>query len=166
MKLAITGHRASKLGKIGEEDDWFSDMIYDLRLAFADLGVHFIYEGQADGVDLTAAFAAFQSDIPFEAVVPYAGHQSMMPSDLWKDVWGNAVEAAHNVEILSDSQKYPGHWCMHNRNRYMVDHADEVLAVWNGEESGGTWATVKYARSKNKKIHVFNPVTRRWTFES
>lgn len=42
------------------------------------------------------------------------------------------------------------------RNRYMVDHSDTVLAIWNGEESGGTWQTIKYARSKNKKIDIIH----------
>lgn len=46
--------------------------------------------------------------------------------------------------------------CMLVRNRYMVDHSDTVLAIWNGEESGGTWQTIKYARSQNKKIDIIH----------
>ena len=42
--------------------------------------------------------------------------------------------------------------CMQKRNRYMVDNSDIVLAIWNGKETGGTWNTIKYARSKNKEI--------------
>ena len=41
---------------------------------------------------------------------------------------------------------------MHRRNRYMVDKADLVLAVWNGICSGGTWYTIQYARSLKKPI--------------
>ncbi len=42
--------------------------------------------------------------------------------------------------------------CMAKRNRYMVDKSDLVLAIWNGQESGGTWNTIQYARSKGKPI--------------
>ena len=35
----------------------------------------------------------------------------------------------------------------------MVDKSDLVIAVWNGKESGGTWNTIQYAKSKGKKIH-------------
>ena len=47
--------------------------------------------------------------------------------------------------------------CMDKRNRYMVDHADDILAVWNGCPSG-TGNTVRYAHKKGKSIIVINPV--------
>lgn len=34
----------------------------------------------------------------------------------------------------------------------MADGADMVYAIWNGKESGGTWNTIRYARSKGKSI--------------
>jgi len=42
--------------------------------------------------------------------------------------------------------------CMHERNKYMVDKSDLILAVWNGNKKGGTWDTIKYALKKKKKI--------------
>ena len=41
---------------------------------------------------------------------------------------------------------------MHKRNEYMVDNSDLVLAFWNGEESGGTYYTLSYAKKKNKRV--------------
>ena len=41
---------------------------------------------------------------------------------------------------------------MQKRNRYMVDKSDIILAIWNGEKSGGTWNTIEYAQKKGKKI--------------
>ena len=35
--------------------------------------------------------------------------------------------------------------CMLERNRFLVDHAGLVLAVYNGEPRGGTAFTVRYA---------------------
>ena len=48
--------------------------------------------------------------------------------------------------------------CMDKRNRYMVDHADSILAVWNGCPSG-TGNTVRYVHKKGKSIIVINPVS-------
>ena len=48
---------------------------------------------------------------------------------------------------------------MDKRNRYMVDHADFIIAVWDGRPSG-TGKTVTYARGRNgKSIIVIDPVT-------
>ena len=54
-------------------------------------------------------------------------------------------------ELICEGYQTYYRGCMHKRNRYMVDKADLVLAVWNGVCSGGTWETIKYAR-KNGKI--------------
>ena len=48
---------------------------------------------------------------------------------------------------------------LRKRNRYMVDHADFIIAVWDGRSSG-TGKTVTYARGRNgKAIIVIDPVT-------
>ena len=48
--------------------------------------------------------------------------------------------------------------CMHKRNRYMVDQADFIIAVWDGRVSG-TSKTVRYAQHQGKPIRVINPKT-------
>ena len=47
--------------------------------------------------------------------------------------------------------------CYHQRNRYLVDHADALLAVYNGLPEGGTAYTVKYAHSRAKEIVLLDP---------
>lgn len=48
---------------------------------------------------------------------------------------------------------------MDKRKHYMVDHADFIIAVWDGRPSG-TGKTVTYARDRNgKSIIVIDPVT-------
>lgn len=56
-------------------------------------------------------------------------------------------------DIVNNISKRYYQGCMQKRNRYMVDKSDLVIAVWNGKESGGTWNTIQYAKSKGKKIH-------------
>ena len=43
----------------------------------------------------------------------------------------------------------------------MVDNADIILAVWNGDlgMDSGTWQTVSYALELGKPIIVIDPVT-------
>jgi uncharacterized phage-like protein YoqJ len=41
--------------------------------------------------------------------------------------------------------------CMHIRNKFMVDMSDICVAYFTGR-AGGTYSTIKYALSKNKKI--------------
>ncbi|MGR6836707.1 hypothetical protein [Syntrophomonas erecta] len=48
--------------------------------------------------------------------------------------------------------------CMHNLNRYMVNHSNFVIAVWDGS-FGRTAGTIRYARQKGKKVIIINPVT-------
>lgn len=44
------------------------------------------------------------------------------------------------------------------RNRFMVDHADGILAVWDGSK-GGTGNCVSYALKKGKPVTVIDPAT-------
>lgn len=44
--------------------------------------------------------------------------------------------------------------CMLERNRYMVDKSDYALAVWNGENKGGTWYTMEYATKRHKSVDI------------
>ena len=42
----------------------------------------------------------------------------------------------------------------------MVEHASTLLAVYNGEQRGGTAATVRYAQKMGREIIVIDPITR------
>ena len=39
-----------------------------------------------------------------------------------------------------------------HRNRYMVEHADRVIAVYDGREKGGTVKTIRYAHQFRKEL--------------
>lgn len=45
------------------------------------------------------------------------------------------------------------------RNHSMVDMSEVVIAVYNGDETGGTANCVKYARKKDKKILILHSDT-------
>ena len=49
---------------------------------------------------------------------------------------------------------------MLERNRFLVDHAAALLAVYNGERRGGTAATMRYAQKMGREIITIDPATR------
>ena len=151
MRIAITGHRPNKLSRTQ------NDYLDALKDAYGQIGATYVYEGQAAGIDLYAAYAAHVAGIPYEAVLPYKGHREFNKS--WYNWYDGAIKYADRVEILSDSVDYPGPWAFHNRNHYMVDHADAVLAVWDGQRGGGTAACVDYAWKREKTIYRIDPHT-------
>ena len=62
------------------------------------------------------------------------------------------------LECAIPYERQAAYWSEPLRNRYMVDHADIVLAVWNGGPSG-TGQTVWYARETGKPVWILRPDT-------
>ena len=60
-------------------------------------------------------------------------------------------------EVVYVSRAYHSD-CMLERNRYLVDHAACLLAVYNGEWRGGTAMTVRYAQKLGREVIILNPV--------
>lgn len=42
------------------------------------------------------------------------------------------------------------------RDRYMVDKSDFVIAVYNGQQKGGTYYTINYAKQLKRPIEILN----------
>lgn len=59
-------------------------------------------------------------------------------------------------EVVYVSREYTDS-CMLNRDRYLVNRADFVLAVYNAKTRGGTAATVRYAKEKNRILIMIDP---------
>jgi len=79
-------------------------------------------------------------------------------ADKWsasaRELYCSILEQADSVVYVS--QEYSKD-CMLKRNRYLVDHAACLLAVYNGERRGGTAMTVRYARKLGRKIIIIEP---------
>ena len=68
-------------------------------------------------------------------------------------------ESIMNEPFQKETKQSDGFTPYHARNRYLVDHADTLLALYNGTPTGGTAYTVKYAYQRNKEIIVIAPNT-------
>ena len=60
--------------------------------------------------------------------------------------------------VMLSGHYYDG--CLLDRNRYLVDAAGWLLAVYNGAGRSGTASTIAYARRLSREIIIIDPVAR------
>ena len=159
---AFTGHRPQHLPfGMNENDERCTDLKETLKeeiinLIEKEVVTHFII-GMALGIDLYAA----EIVLDLKARYPSITLESAIPCETQAVKWSAAqreryydIAAQCDKETMLQCHYSPD--CMDKRNRYMVDHADYILAVWNGCPSS-TGNTVRYAHKKGKTIIVINP---------
>ena len=157
---AFTGHRPASL-PWGEAEGDPRCLALKARLdelldqVYAEGCRHFIC-GMAKGSDFYFCEAVLKlrrthPEIKLEAAVPFPGQSSR---------WSRADRERYqklltqcDLETLIQQFHSPG--CMHRRNRYMVDHASRLIAVYNGQPTGsGTLSTIHYALRQGLKVDV------------
>lgn len=159
MKAAVTGHRPNKLnGEYDMKGPW-SDHIRKQLIEFINtMKPTMMISGMALGVDTIWALLALEFNIPLMCVVPFEGQESVWSRDA-KALYYDILNKATIVKITGTPGYEP--WKMDVRNRYMVDVLnqpdDMLVAVYNGDKSGGTFNCIKYAEGQKKLIHYINP---------
>ena len=71
-----------------------------------------------------------------------------------RELYRSILEQADEVVCVNREYRKG---CMLERNRYLVDHAACLLAVYNGEQRGGTAMTVRYAQKLRRKVIILKP---------
>ncbi len=116
-------------------------------------GIRHFLTGMALGVDTWAAEIVLslrkQFPVTLEAVLPCEGQNARWPLESRRR-YQSIITQCDKVMLLQ-TRYTPD--CFDSRNRYMVDHSDLIIAVWNGSPSG-TGNTISYARSMEKRICV------------
>lgn len=160
--LAVTGHRPNKISSdlYNVNSDlskkyigFFKSYITNLSTELGDTVTINCISGVALGIDTLFAIAAIQlrdSGLPITltTAIPCSNHSSK-----WR---GESVRVYNKILSLADkltmvSNEPYNSQCMQQRNIYMVDQCDRLLAVWDGTP-GGTGNCVRYAESVNKQI--------------
>ena len=59
------------------------------------------------------------------------------------------LEACRDVVVIQEEYQ-PSVYS--HRNRYMVEHSDRVIAVYDGREKGGTVRTIRFAHQMKKEL--------------
>ena len=97
--------------------------------------IHFL-TGMALGVDTWAAEIVLSLrrrwSLTLEAVLPCKGQDARWPSES-RERYQSILEQCDKVTLLQDGYTPD---CFDKRNRYMIDHSDLVIAVWDGSPSG------------------------------
>ena len=117
---------------------------------------HFI-SGMAMGCDLYFAEAALDlrkryPDVAVEGAVPCPTQAQKWPERLRRR--RQLILNACDLETVV--QQHYDRFCMHRRDRYMVDRSAAVLAVFDGTP-GGTQYTLNYAMDKGREILLLDP---------
>ena len=143
----VTGHRdisADKMEYVARQ------LEQEVELAIQEGYTHFI-SGFARGADLLFAQAvAAQKDkgakLVLEAAIPYRGRLYSR-----EEGFQRLLGRCDRITVVSE-EYFPG--CYMRRNRYMVDKARRVVAVYDGRKVGGTGATVAYAQKMSRQLRV------------
>lgn len=158
----FTGHRPDKLPWGPDEGDprcaaLKASMRREIRGLYHRGWRHFI-SGMAMGCDLYFAEAALElrdslPGLTVEGAVPCPTQADRWPEELRRR-WRALLDRCDLETVVQ--QRYD-RYCMHRRDRYMVDRAAAVLAVFDGT-SGGTQYTLNYAMDKGLDILLLDPL--------
>lgn len=162
QSCCFTGHRPQSLPfRSNESDEHCIDLKRRLKENIVKLivekGVTHFISGMAIGVDMYAAeiIIELKKDYPnilLEAAIPCKNQPAK-----WSEQLRNRYDAIlEKCDIRTVLQENYTSDCMHKRNRYMVDHSDYVIAVWNGKPSG-TGKTVQYAEMRGVEVIRIEP---------
>ncbi len=147
MIVAWTGHRPEK---IRNHNDVKDAIFRQLEYNNDDLEC---ITGGARGVDMWVAGTAIALNIPCRIYLPFPFDVTTKGWKEWdKELLSDLLTFAKWKEVNKSYTKQ-GYQA---RNMKMVDDADQLVAVWNGVKRGGTWNTIKYAKSKNVPITILS----------
>ncbi len=160
---AFTGHRPKSFSfGYNENTEEFLQLKNRIRNSIIQLcngGCRTFYCGMAEGADLWCGEIVLELQNHYEppleicAVVPYLSQPNKMTEknqERYRRIMNNAKERFLVSREFSEA-------CFLKRNRFLVDNADAIIAVYkDGEDRTGTGQTIRYAKKKRKKIlYVF-----------
>ena len=146
-KCCFTGHR-----DMAENED---DVRYTVRAlieSMIDKGIVEFISGGAVGFDTLCAKLIISMkdeypDLKLHLALP-CHNQERFWSLKQKREYLYIIYNADSVKYVSE---HYSRWCMHARNRYMVDNSQYVIAYCR-KKSGGAFRTIDYAKKHNKTV--------------
>jgi uncharacterized phage-like protein YoqJ len=171
--VAFAGHRPPRLGGYGAGENSpiarnvriVLDHVVDQIIIAYPRAVAFL-SGMAQGVDTWAAETVIaQRDAGARharlvAAIPFAGQERVWPQaaqERYRSILARADEVVvlrHPTTIPTSAQV--AGW-LHARNRWVIDRADLLVAVFDGSP-GGTAEAVRYARDRRVPVARIDPV--------
>ncbi len=155
---AFTGHRPGKLPWGYNENDprclALKGRLYDVVDTICASGIDRFLCGMANGCDLYFAETVLllQEQYPhirLEAAVPCPG-QSSRWSERDRARYESILARCGKVTVISPAYTRS---CMMERNRFMVEQCDILLACFD-EQKGGTLSTLHMALKQDKEVII------------
>ena len=150
MTCCFTGHRTFSWGDDPKKrGELLGKLEQAVDLALSKGVLHFIC-GNAIGVDSWAAQIVLEKkkdnpQIFLEIAVPFKNHNTNVPLCL------SIQQKADLVHVVSDAKDRRS--AFYERNKYMVDNSDMLIAVYETDrEKGGTVGTIRHAENKGIEI--------------
>ena len=162
LSVAFAGHRASKLpyNNTSKEHERLEKILKAEIVKLIRLGVSEFYVGGQTGIDTLAALLVmnikeeFGTTANLNLVMPYKGMENSF-TVLQKENYEWIKQSARTVTYLNE--KYTPE-CYRQRNRYMIDKSDYLIAVSTGDERSGTQMTINMAKKKGIEIRIIDPI--------
>ncbi len=168
---AITGHRPEKLpwgyDETSEGCRRLREILTKQIVTLADSGVTSFLSGMALGVDqifaeLVLAQRKKNPALELHCILPCMGQDKKWPESARKQY--RLIVQQADLRYYVNREYHRG--CMLERDRYLVEHSDCLLAVYDKAQRGGTAATVNYARELHREIIMIDPITLAVTYEN
>lgn len=161
MTCSFTGYRPQKIpfewNRSSDEYKRLYNLIKNEMIDLIGKGVKFFQSGMALGVDLMCAEIVLELaetyDIKLFCIVPCLNQTNGWNGED-KALYESIISRSAAVTYVTEEPYKNG--CMMKRNRFLVDTAQYIIAVFDGK-SGGTMSTVKYAKNKNRTVIAINP---------
>ena len=150
--ISLTGHRPNKLAGYKLTNNFYTRL--RKRLIRMALGADTVW-AQAI-IDCRHRFG--KDRVRFVADIPDYNQSSRWTDDskrLWKALLGYADEVRTYNE--NDGKSYA--YVLNQRNIGMIDACDLLIAVYNGDKTGGTANGFNYGKSTGKYITIIAPHT-------
>lgn len=161
---AFTGHRPNKFPwKYNETDSRciaLKSALTEQIKFLAEAGITQFLSGMAEAVDTWGALSVLalrekNPMIKLHCILPCRGQANKWSASS-QSLYHSILERADSIVLVN--REYHAN-CMLDRNRFLVEHASILLAVYNGEKRSGTAATMRYAHKMGREIIMIDPAT-------
>jgi hypothetical protein len=164
MRIGVTGHQdlQKRLRTQGahhsDADAWrwaeetFGDEVTSDMVVLSSL---------AAGADQRLSQVALARGGRIQVLVPSAGYDATFPNHEDLDRYLELLDRAS--EVIHLGYPKPSEEAYFTAGKYVVDHSDLIVAVWDGkhpEGLGGTGDIVRYARERGRPVLHLDPIRR------
>lgn len=160
---SFTGHRPEKLFVKNFENEIKCKLKNEIRkniITLINNGVSVFYSGMARGTDIWSAEIVIElkkefKNISLICVLPFKNQINDKWNEEEKIIYNNIIKNCSKVKIIYDYYKKDA---FEKRNKYLVDNADVIIAVYNPKYiRSGTGQTVRMAQRVGIEVIIINP---------